>query len=164
MHAGRLSVEGWLATQRYVGSYQSPESSETSHVGAGRTKPPLVMVIDDDRSIREALTMVFEDLGLDWVAASNGADALKKLRDESRLPDLIVLDLMMPIMNGWDFRAEQLANPAFARIPTLVLTAAPNVGPDNSDLRVSYSLRKPVDLDLLQKALEDLIPGWRPTA
>jgi CheY-like chemotaxis protein len=83
----------------------------------------LVMVIDDDASIRETLCELLEEEGYPAVGAANGRDALAALR-AGPLPCLILLDLMMPVMNGWEFREQQQRDPALAAIPVAVITAA----------------------------------------
>src|SRR5262245_41578903 len=87
------------------------------------TAGPLVMVIDDDEDIRVALVDILESEGYRVVTAGNGRAALGYL-SQRELPQLILLDLMMPDVNGWQFRAEQMMNPALASIPVIVITAA----------------------------------------
>src|SRR5262245_23155992 len=82
----------------------------------------LVLVVDDDEEIRNALTEFLSDEGYGVVSASNGREALASLR-EGVHPSVILLDLMMPVMDGWDFRAEQLRDPGLRDIPVVVITA-----------------------------------------
>jgi CheY-like chemotaxis protein len=89
-----------------------------------------VLVIDDDPDIRETLSVVLETYGYTVTSKADGADALAWLRSEPKLPRLILLDLMMPNMNGIEFRAAQLADPALASIPVVVMTGAPSVSRD----------------------------------
>lgn len=138
-----------------------------AHVGAqtqgerGRIKPSsVVLIIDDDRAIRDSLAMVLDNEGIEVVGAQNGAEGLTCLQGMKRPPDLIILDLMMPIMNGWEFRSAQLADSELAAIPTLVLTAAADMERHADDLGASASLGKPVDLDMLLEIVERLIPHW----
>jgi len=84
---------------------------------------PLIMVIDDDPDIRSALSEVLQEEGYRVRAVADGREALSSLSAEE-LPDLILLDLMMPIVDGWTFRAEQMMNPKLASIPVIVVTAA----------------------------------------
>jgi CheY-like chemotaxis protein len=81
-----------------------------------------VLVIDDDLSVRTALKELFETEGYAVVLAANGRAALNHLRGGLR-PSVILLDLMMPVMDGWDFRSEQLAAPELKDIPVFILTA-----------------------------------------
>ena len=91
----------------------------------------LVMVIDDDEDIRAGLSGLLEDAGFRVVAFGDGKQGLAYLAD-GELPCLIILDLMMPVMDGWRFRVEQLMNPALASVPVIVITAGGTAsrGPD----------------------------------
>ena len=85
--------------------------------------PELILVVDDDASIRAAMRELLETEGYDVTEAANGLAALGKLRAGLR-PAVILLDLMMPVMDGWDLRTEQLRDPELAAIPVLIVTAA----------------------------------------
>jgi CheY-like chemotaxis protein len=82
-----------------------------------------VLVVDDDHDVRAALVELLETEGYDVVAAANGRVALARLRAGVR-PCAIVLDLMMPIMDGWEFRAAQLGDADLRDIPVIILSAA----------------------------------------
>lgn len=84
---------------------------------------PVVLVVEDDRDAREALAELLQAEGFEVVTAPNGLAALQALRAGLR-PSVIVLDVMMPVMDGWDFRAQQARDPALAGIPVVVMTAA----------------------------------------
>ena len=84
--------------------------------------PPTLLVVDDDANIARALSNLLEDEGYRVVAAENGRRGLE-LVEEGLRPSAIILDLMMPVMDGWDFRAEQLKDPAIRDTPVIVLTA-----------------------------------------
>jgi chemotaxis response regulator CheB len=86
------------------------------------TVPPLVQVVDDDRDIREALCDLLEAWGYRTVAASNGHEAFKYLAVGEK-PALIMLDLMMPVMDGLRFREEQLKHPQYSAIPVIAISA-----------------------------------------
>ncbi len=83
---------------------------------------PLVLVVEDDPDVREALTVVLRDAGYGIRLAMDGIEAMEALREGLR-PSAILLDLMMPGMNGFEFREEQRADPAIADIPVIVITA-----------------------------------------
>src|SRR5512146_3119469 len=85
----------------------------TGTVAAHATR---ILVVEDDADIRSVLCEILRDHGFDVAAACNGRDALDQLRRGAR-PSLILLDLMMPIMSGADFRAAQLATPELRGIP-----------------------------------------------
>jgi CheY-like chemotaxis protein len=104
-----------------------------------------VLVVDDELDIREAVTEVLSYEGHEVVTASDGAEALRKAR--AAQPDVVLLDLMMPGMNGWDFRAAQLRDPSIASIPVVVLSALGRV----STIDALAFLPKPFGLnDLLE--------------
>ena len=84
--------------------------------------PHCVMVVEDDEDIREAIHELLEESGFTVCTAVNGLDALAHLREGVR-PSVILLDLMMPVMDGFQFVTEKLKNPAVADIPVLVITA-----------------------------------------
>jgi CheY-like chemotaxis protein len=102
-----------------------------------------VLVVDDDRDIRDSLIDALEDHGYRATGAANGIEALAALRDAAELPALILLDLMMPGMDGREFRGAQLANPAWARIPVIVISAYGDAEAQARALGVSC-LRKPL--------------------
>lgn len=82
-----------------------------------------IMLVEDDGDVREALTDRLEAAGYRIAAFQNGLDALEWLRGAGHAPQLILLDLMMPVMDGWQFREEQLKDAALAVIPLVVLSA-----------------------------------------
>ena len=82
-----------------------------------------VLVVDDDDDIRDSIGSLLELEGHQVVCAANGRDALEAIRDRGR-PCLILLDLMMPVMDGAEFRTRQLADPTMADIPVVLITAA----------------------------------------
>ncbi|HVV52843.1 MAG TPA: response regulator [Polyangia bacterium] len=79
--------------------------------------------MEDDADIREVMTAVLEDRGFSVICAPNGRAGLEQLR-AGATPEVIVLDLMMPVMDGWAFREAQLSDPRLADIPTVVITAS----------------------------------------
>jgi CheY-like chemotaxis protein len=110
----------------------------------GRT----ILVVDDDVDVTEAVTAALTDEGYEVVTAANGHEALVYLKSEKPLPSLILLDVMMPIMDGYEFRREQSRDPAISGIPVLVCTAgAP--GECLAAMGDTGRLRKPFDLDQL---------------
>lgn len=81
-----------------------------------------MLVVDDDASIAAALSDLLEAEGYRVIAAENGRRGLELVEAGLR-PSAIILDLMMPVMDGWDFRAEQMRDPAIRETPVIVLTA-----------------------------------------
>lgn len=111
-----------------------------------------VLLVEDDADIREALAAVLEEEGFSVATAPNGREALERLRD-GQLPCAVVLDLMMPIMSGWEFRAVQLEDPVIAAIPLIVLTGLGDPMDRVRDLKANAYVKKPIDMDALVLAL-----------
>jgi CheY-like chemotaxis protein len=112
------------------------------HRSAERTSTR-VLIVEDDADIREALHELLEMAGYDASEAANGLEGLAAARRAP--PDLIVLDLMMPVMDGWQFRRAQRSDPALASIPVIAISAS---GPSSSIDADTY-LEKPFALDRL---------------
>jgi len=114
-----------------------------------------VMLVDDDADVRESVTEVLEDEGYTLATARNGREAIELLRSpaSTTMPCLILLDLMMPVMNGLEFRREQMRDAELASIPVLVFSADGNADGKASALRVAGCLRKPVRLDEVLDAI-----------
>ena len=106
-----------------------------------------ILLVEDDRDLRDSIKEALEDEGYAVVGATDGVDAIEHLRTGGALPRLILLDLMMPRMNGYQFREAQLANPSWASIPVVVLSADPR--PKAGALGATAHLRKPVKLEVL---------------
>src|SRR5262245_30022682 len=85
--------------------------------------PKSVLIVEDDPDVLEAMCFILENAGYLVATATNGAEALDCLRTEAP-PRLILLDLMMPIMDGWHFRSEQARDEKLAAIPVVILTGA----------------------------------------
>ncbi len=86
---------------------------------------PLVMVVEDDSDTRELIADVLRDDGYQVTSAANGQEALDLLDHAAQPPSMILLDLMMPIMNGWEFLAARERSRTYANVPVLVLSADP---------------------------------------
>src|SRR5213594_1928434 len=107
-----------------------------------------ILIVEDDSGVREALAVFLESEGYAVAEAEHGEAALRRLRTATTFC-LILLDLFMPTMNGWAFRAEQLRDPALARIPVVVLSADAAVADKAAQLGAAGHLGKPIDLDKL---------------
>ena len=105
-----------------------------------------VLVVEDDLDIRESIAETLDDEGFHVAAAANGREALRKLEGAGGAPCVILLDLMMPDMDGWQFRKEQARNPTLATIPVVVVSADGNVGETAQSLGAAGHLRKPIQI------------------
>jgi CheY-like chemotaxis protein len=124
--------------------------SRTTQMATGERA---VMIVDDDDAIRDALQDVLRDEGYEVMEASDGQQALGQLKG-GRRPDAILLDLWMPVMDGWQFRDAVLEDPELRDIPMIVLTAARHQRAD--ELGVAEVLTKPVTLERLLGVLDNL--------
>ncbi len=103
------------------------------------------MVVEDDRDIRSTLQQLFELSGYGVLAAANGKDALEQLGSQKR-PCVILLDLMMPVMDGWEFVRQKNAVESWASIPVAVVSAMADRQPPKE---VQAVFKKPLDFDML---------------
>jgi two-component system, chemotaxis family, chemotaxis protein CheY len=113
----------------------------------------LILVVDDDSDLREVLADVLHDEGYRVLTASGAREALRLLEQGAR-PDLILLDMMMPEMDGRQFRTEQLKYQEWAAIPTIVFSAYGNLAEVAASLGAAGYLSKPLRMDTLMEALE----------
>ena len=123
-------------TTAYESQQSRPEASDC------------VLVVDDDGGIRGVLSQILEDEGHRVRSAANGLEALRQLEGPER-PCLILLDLMMPVMNGWEFMSRRSENDSLADIPVVVISADQNVGENAAALGATGYLEKPIDLNVL---------------
>jgi len=115
---------------------------------------PRILIVEDDAGSRRAMRNVLEDGGYAVNAVGTVAEALHALMQQPA-PELIVLDLMLPDMEGWDFRTRQKKDPAIASIPVIGVSAVGKL------LDVEYSFRKPLDYDQFLSAVEHYVGSGR---
>ncbi len=113
-----------------------------------------ILIVEDDRDLREALSQALRDEGYEVAGAAHGAEALSLLRGDFRRPTLILLDLTMPVMNGWQFRGEQRRDPTLCDIPVVVLSAGDHLGAQMEPLEIQEYVSKPIDLVYLLTMIE----------
>jgi CheY-like chemotaxis protein len=126
-------------------------ASHTGGVRPAATPRGRVLVIEDERDIRDALAEALSYEGYDVAVAANGREALRTLHG-GPLPDVILLDLVMPEMSGWEFRQVQVRDPALAGIPVVVVSAS-----DPGPARPDRHLPKPFAIDALFDAVAELV-------
>ena len=117
-----------------------------------------VLIVEDDEDLRDMMATLLDLEGFQTVAAPNGAVALELL---DRCVDAIVLDLMMPVMDGWEFLRRQMAHPAAAAIPVIVVSAV-YAERHGGPVPCAAHLAKPVDSSkLLSAVTTTLLNAWR---
>lgn len=116
---------------------------------------PSVLVVEDDDLIRESVVEYLQDHGFDTMMAADGREALEKLRAVGRKPCVVLLDLMMPIMDGRQFREEQLRDPEISQIPVVVVSASRDVGSLVEGLGIARVFKKPMKLAELLVVVEE---------
>jgi CheY-like chemotaxis protein len=118
-----------------------------------------LLVVDDDDDVRGALTIMLQMEGYEVVEARDGREALQLLRAAPGAFGAILLDIFMPEMNGWSFRAEQLKDGALAAIPVLVITADSAAAEQAAKAGVVAAMTKPVEPERLMNILEQHCPA-----
>jgi CheY-like chemotaxis protein len=125
------------------------------------TRSRRVLLVEDDREIRETITDILRDEGHVVMGAGNGQEALEEL---SRAPaDVILLDLMMPVMDGWQFRAEQQKHPVWRHIPVIVVSADAQIADKARSIGAHGFLRKPLNIDDLLRLVAEVGAAVTPT-
>jgi CheY-like chemotaxis protein len=115
-----------------------------------------ILIVDDDAGIRQLLSLFLTHKGVANDSATNGLEALNQLQHAEHLPELILLDLMMPVMDGASFREAQRSDLQLAAIPVVVMSAAENLDSQAPALTADAYLPKPIDFDLLTQLIEQL--------
>jgi CheY-like chemotaxis protein len=117
----------------------------------GTMTTPHILVVEDDRNLREILTDALQFEGFEVVSVEHGEAALRHLASGAR-PCVILLDLMMPVMDGWTFRQELLKKDGLSRIPVVVMTAA---GANRAaSIQSDATLHKPLDIDAVLSVVQ----------
>lgn len=113
-----------------------------------------ILIVDDDFSIRELLSHLLQEEGFEVTAVADGEEALNILNRGPMHPCLILLDLMMPRINGWEFRRQQKQNLSLAPIPVALMSADRNLQAQAAALDVDDYLDKPINLNALFLVVE----------
>ena len=106
------------------------------------------MVVDDDADIRESIGDILELRGYQVSRAANGREALDRLREGPR-PCVILLDLMMPVLNGWEFRRVQRDDADLAGVPVVIISGDGSADQKAASIGVQEYLRKPLELSAI---------------
>lgn len=114
-----------------------------------------ILVIDDDQNICDLLSHLLKRQGYLVHTTLNGWEAMELLRKEPSTPDLILLDLRMPVMDGWKFRELQREDPRLAAIPVVVITSVQTIEEDTRSIDAAGFFKKPIQTDLLVRTVDD---------
>ena len=115
-----------------------------------------ILVVEDDDDIRDSLKELLEEEGYRVDTAANGEQALNRLRGEA--PQLILLDLMMPVMDGWEFQKQLREIPSFSRVPIIVISASKF---SREPLNAAAFIPKPLDAGVLLETIESFLADVR---
>ena len=129
------------------------QSTSRREVVVGAPRKPLIFVVEDHEFARKALAELLTTLGHDVIEASNGREALAVLARGAR-PDLILLDLLMPVMDGWEFMKRQRRDWRLCTIPTIVVSGVASHDPRCLEMPVVRFLPKPYTAEQLMAAIE----------
>ncbi len=152
-HRGSLSVLSQEASGETMFTLRIPRKSADSRHSTN-ANPKSILIVDDDADIRDSLREALEDQGYEATTASNGAEALEILGRAAGRPDAVILDLVLPVMDGFRVYEEMQADPRLARIPVILSTGSPARAP--SGVMV---MPKPLQLDRLLQTIASL---WAP--
>jgi CheY-like chemotaxis protein len=111
-----------------------------------RSTAKRILIVEDDLDVAQSVAEVLEISGYCTAIAANGREALDYLQTNTH-PDLILLDMMMPVMDGWQFREEQRKVPALDSIPVVVVTADGDARGKAAAIQAAGHVRKPVTID-----------------
>jgi CheY-like chemotaxis protein len=125
-------------------------SSDTAN---GRPQDRYILVVDDDEDIRTTIQQILEEEGYQVLAAPNGEEALRLLALHPP-PRLILLDLMMPVMDGARFKAKAAADPRLAAVPVVIISAGGGLANKAASMKAAGYLAKPIDLRTLMGTVE----------
>ncbi len=122
-----------------------------------KPQKPKVLIVDDDQLVRQIVQEILSDENYEIQLAKDGKDALESIHRDQ--PDIIILDIMMPIMDGLDVSKHLKSNRTTASIPIIMLTARTSISDkfDGFDAGADEYISKPFDADVLQKRVKSLL-------
>jgi signal transduction histidine kinase len=152
-HGGAVTVESSEETGETVFTVEVPRRVAGAKHETASGNPRTVLIVDDDENIRDSLREAFEEEGYEASTASNGHEALNRLTQDVRRPDVVILDLVLPILDGGRVYQAMQADTLLARVPVIVSTSNPSRAPSGAIV-----VPKPLKLDRLLSTVADL---WR---
>jgi signal transduction histidine kinase/ActR/RegA family two-component response regulator len=152
------AIGGTLSVQSEIGSgsifrVELPSVPRATAPAESAPSKRVILVVDDDAEFREALRLMLADRGYGVALSGGGDEAFAYLRSHP-VPSLILLDLLMSEMDGYEFRSRQLADPGLSEIPVVVATGAKDANLRMSELRGAAVIKKPVEIQTLVAAIE----------
>jgi CheY-like chemotaxis protein len=108
-----------------------------------------IFIVEDDEDIRASLADLLEGEGYVVATACNGREALDKLRAEGARPNLIILDLRMPVMDGYEFSAEKARDEALRDIPVVIMSAERQIEESRAKTGAQATLKKPASIETI---------------
>ena len=152
---GKKSDGGWSSGQKIdYDSLVAQIKARVSLAAGEKEHPQKILIVDDEKQIRNLLQQEFREAGFEVDEAADGKDALEKVRSEK--PDLIILDVMMPEMNGFDVAAVLKNDPETMDIPIIILSIVQDKE-RGYRLGVDRYLTKPIDTEILFKEVDSLL-------
>lgn len=125
--------------------------------------PGAILIVDDDNDVRSALSELLEEEGFAVEGAHNGREALARLRAGGAHPAVILLDLMMPGMDGWDFRSEQMRDPKLAAVPVVIVSASGfSLESIRTQFRPAAYVEKPIERNALLDVIREVVRSGAP--
>lgn len=119
------------------------------------TAPASILVVDDDNAIRETLRAILHDEGYTVAVAANGREALEQLEAAPAPPALCIVDLVMPVLNGWELCAALAERPTLSRVPVLLISANSHIDEHHPvGLETVHVMQKPIRFDRLLEYVE----------
>ena len=122
--------------------------------------PGAILVVEDDNAIRETLQAILQDEGYRVAVAANGREALEHL-ESAGPPALCIVDLVMPVMNGWELCAELARRPHLAPVPVLLVSATSHWQAPPTGLKTVHVMHKPIDFDRLLRYVQQYCAAGR---
>ncbi len=150
---GKLALNDALAISMYPARRSGIRDKPLRHPGdegrslKNKVSGKDVLVVDDEPYLCDLMSDVLEAEGHEVRKASNGLEALEQIR--KRKPQLVLLDMMMPVMDGWEFSSKLRSNPEWADIPVVIITADYNVPRKQHATGAKAVITKPFDIDHL---------------
>jgi len=121
-----------------------------------------VLIVEDSEDLRYLMEVYLEGEGYDVSSVANGKEALDYLHSRAELPSVILLDLMMPVMDGFQFRREQQRDSRLSPIPVVLMTAGQDIKGDAARIHADAFLKKPIDIDDLRYAVDHVFETHAP--